>query len=254
MNCRVKKFLFVLSGVILLAFLMYSGNGIFAKGKGKGSKDRDRDGLTNRQERLIGTNPRAPDTDNDGLDDGTEVFIRDTDPDDPDSDDDGIDDFDDDNDNPIESEEFETSLVPTGTSSIISTIKKGEVKIEGESGNNVKVELHIKEARDATGNLVTDSGDTLSIDATLDGTPTPPLVINFNLVDGKVHVEQTFAIGSAGQSLRINSVGLTDSSGAPFATPGVIIGGDDGNDNDNDNDNGNGNDNTNDNENSNSNS
>lgn len=247
MTYGTKKFLFVFSGVIgviLLVLLMYSGNGIFAKGKGKGSGDRDRDGLTNKQERLLGTNPGDPDTDNDGLDDGSEAFGGDTDPNDSDSDDDGIDDSDDDNDNPIEAEEFETSLCPTGTSSIISTIKKGEVKIEGESGNDVKVELHIKEARDATGNLVTDSGDTLSIDATLDGTPNP-LVIGFNLVNGVVHVEQTFAIGSAGQCLRINSVGLTDSSNAPFATPGVIIGGDDGNDNDNDNDNDNGNSNSN---------
>ncbi len=46
--------------------------------------DSDGDGLTNEEERDLGTDPRDPDTDGDGVDDGTEVLDDGTDPRDPD--------------------------------------------------------------------------------------------------------------------------------------------------------------------------
>ncbi|MBI5927833.1 MAG: protein kinase [Chloroflexi bacterium] len=52
-------------------------------------QDNDDDGLTNAEERALGTNPDEADSDFDGLDDGDEVK-QDTDPQDPDSDDDGL--------------------------------------------------------------------------------------------------------------------------------------------------------------------
>ncbi|MGH2534580.1 MAG: hypothetical protein ACRDJW_20140 [Thermomicrobiales bacterium] len=51
--------------------------------------DRDGDGLTDDQERAIGTNPGNPDTDGDGLSDGDEVNKYGTNPLDPDTDGDG---------------------------------------------------------------------------------------------------------------------------------------------------------------------
>jgi hypothetical protein len=57
--------------------------------------DRDGDGLSDRAEQKLGTDPDNPDTDGDGLSDGEEVALG-TDPDDPDTDHDGIDDADDD--------------------------------------------------------------------------------------------------------------------------------------------------------------
>jgi len=57
--------------------------------------DRDGDGLSDRAEQRLGTDPDNPDTDGDGLTDGEEVALG-TDPNDPDTDHDGIDDADDD--------------------------------------------------------------------------------------------------------------------------------------------------------------
>ena len=54
--------------------------------------DPDKDGLTNEQEKQIGTNPANPDTDNDGLNDGVEVNTYKTNPLVPDSDNDGLND------------------------------------------------------------------------------------------------------------------------------------------------------------------
>ena len=53
--------------------------------------DRDGDGLSDRAEQKLGTDPDNPDTDGDGLSDGEEVALG-TDPNDPDTDHDGIDD------------------------------------------------------------------------------------------------------------------------------------------------------------------
>lgn len=55
--------------------------------------DDDHDGLTNAEERRIGTDPHNPDTDDDGLRDGEEVNIYRTDPLKPDTDDDGLSDY-----------------------------------------------------------------------------------------------------------------------------------------------------------------
>lgn len=55
-------------------------------------KDADCDGLTNQQERQLGTKRSSADTDRDGLSDGLEVNVLGSDPKDADSDDDGIDD------------------------------------------------------------------------------------------------------------------------------------------------------------------
>ncbi|MFT4569462.1 MAG: hypothetical protein ACI8TX_001865 [Hyphomicrobiaceae bacterium] len=58
----------------------------------RGKSDRDMDGLSNCRERnVVGTSHRNPDTDGDGVDDGTELEHG-TDPLDDDSDDDGMDD------------------------------------------------------------------------------------------------------------------------------------------------------------------
>jgi len=55
-----------------------------------GPKDSDADGLTDDEERALGTNPFDPDTDHDGLTDYEEVRIYHTDPLNPDSDFDGL--------------------------------------------------------------------------------------------------------------------------------------------------------------------
>lgn len=57
-----------------------------------GEQDQDGDGLTDRREAEIGTDPGAPDTDGDGLSDGEEVLRRGTDPLNPDTDQDGLND------------------------------------------------------------------------------------------------------------------------------------------------------------------
>jgi len=60
----------------------------------KGSADPDNDGLTNDQEKELGTDPKNPDTDGDGLSDGQEVNQYHTDPKKADSDGDGLSDYD----------------------------------------------------------------------------------------------------------------------------------------------------------------
>jgi outer membrane protein OmpA-like peptidoglycan-associated protein len=57
---------------------------------GSGDRDDDGDGLTNAEEKALGTDPRNPDTDGDGLNDGEEVKTYRTDPKNPDTDGDGI--------------------------------------------------------------------------------------------------------------------------------------------------------------------
>ena len=62
----------------------------YALNVGPGDIDSDGDGLYDRDEALIGTDPYDPDTDKDGLSDGEEHFNRKTDPLNPDSDFDGL--------------------------------------------------------------------------------------------------------------------------------------------------------------------
>ena len=52
--------------------------------------DSDNDGVNNLRERLIGSNPSSRDSDDDGISDGTEVFVTKTNPNDPDTDHDGL--------------------------------------------------------------------------------------------------------------------------------------------------------------------
>lgn len=59
-----------------------------------GVADYDKDGLSNSREREIGSDPRNPDTDGDGIRDGDEVFTYYTDPLKPDTDGDGLTDYD----------------------------------------------------------------------------------------------------------------------------------------------------------------
>jgi thiol-disulfide isomerase/thioredoxin len=68
---------------LFLAALSLTACGIF-------NDDWDGDGLTNAEERELGTDPRNADTDGDGLDDGIEVNVIGTDPLLPDTDDDGL--------------------------------------------------------------------------------------------------------------------------------------------------------------------
>lgn len=55
-----------------------------------GSSDNDGDGLTNKEERRLGTDPNNPDTDGDGLRDGDEVRVYSTNPLEKDTDGDGL--------------------------------------------------------------------------------------------------------------------------------------------------------------------
>lgn len=59
-------------------------------GLGKKYKDSDGDGLTDKEERQLGTDPYSRDTDKDGLSDYEEVYLYGTDPNDPDTDKDGM--------------------------------------------------------------------------------------------------------------------------------------------------------------------
>ena len=59
---------------------------------GAADLDDDEDGLTNAEELNAGTDPEIPDTDGDGLSDGTEVNTHGTDPTNPDTDGDGAND------------------------------------------------------------------------------------------------------------------------------------------------------------------
>lgn len=58
--------------------------------RGNPNKDTDGDGITDRDERKIGTDPKNPDTDGDGLSDGDEYYKHMTDPKNPDTDGEGL--------------------------------------------------------------------------------------------------------------------------------------------------------------------
>ncbi len=60
---------------------------------GSGNTDSDKDGLTERQEKALGTNPKVADSDRDGINDGDEVNKYNTDPLKKDSDNDGLNDY-----------------------------------------------------------------------------------------------------------------------------------------------------------------
>ncbi len=68
----------------------YTGGLAFVFGPGAGSLDADNDGLKNKEEKELGTDPHNPDTDGDGLSDGDEVLKYHTDPLKKDSDGDGL--------------------------------------------------------------------------------------------------------------------------------------------------------------------
>jgi hypothetical protein len=65
------------------------GTGRFADNIRKGSQDSDHDGLSDRVEKLIGTNAKLADTDHDGINDSEEASLG-TDPTVPDTDHDGV--------------------------------------------------------------------------------------------------------------------------------------------------------------------
>ena len=58
--------------------------------RGNPNKDTDGDGITDRDEKKLGTDPKNPDTDGDGLKDGEEYYTLKTDPRNPDTDGDGL--------------------------------------------------------------------------------------------------------------------------------------------------------------------
>ncbi|AFH49306.1 Peptidoglycan-associated outer membrane protein [Ignavibacterium album JCM 16511] len=74
-------------------FMLSASFGITFTGE-SGSSDRDKDGLTKNQEETLGTNPKNPDSDADGLKDGEEVNKSQTNPLQPDTDLDGLSDYD----------------------------------------------------------------------------------------------------------------------------------------------------------------
>lgn len=74
-------------------FMLSASLGITFTGE-SGSSDRDKDGLTKNQEESLGTNPKNPDSDADGLKDGEEVNKYQTNPLQPDTDLDGLSDYD----------------------------------------------------------------------------------------------------------------------------------------------------------------
>lgn len=74
-------------------FILNVSMGITFTGE-SGSSDRDKDGLTKDDEESLGTNPKNPDSDADGLKDGDEVNKYQTNPLQPDTDLDGLSDYD----------------------------------------------------------------------------------------------------------------------------------------------------------------
>ncbi|MDP4117227.1 MAG: OmpA family protein, partial [Bacteroidota bacterium] len=72
-------------------YYYFAGVGVMFGG---GPKDADHDGLLNWQEEQLGTNPKNPDTDGDGLSDGDEVMKYHTNPLKADTDGDGLSDYD----------------------------------------------------------------------------------------------------------------------------------------------------------------
>lgn len=261
-----KKFIPGLIGVLGFVSLVAFGDFAYAKSHQKGNtsnaeakasaSDKDKDGLSDKEERKLKTNPRDADTDHDGLSDGMEVNklntdpkvadsdddgVKDgdetadgTDPEDSDSDDDGVDDGDDDDDHSADADNYEAPLVP---SSDAFTIQKGAVEIDGK--NSGKVKLEILELRDAAGNLVTNTGNSLSIDVNLDGVQST-LSIPFDSNEGKVEMESNLTgqiLGTTtGQILGITKVVLLDNGGNSFMTPGIKLGGADDDDEEDDND------------------
>jgi hypothetical protein len=76
------------TAALLLSLVACQGGEVFI------DPDPDNDGLTNAEEEVLGTDPNNPDTDGDGLNDGTEVRQYRTDPLNPDTDGDGLSDGD----------------------------------------------------------------------------------------------------------------------------------------------------------------
>ncbi len=248
-----------LMGILGFISLVAFGDAVYAKNNYKvlqpntktPSKDTDQDGLTDKEERKLKTNPKDADTDHDGLSDGLEVKTLKTDPKsadsdddgiddgdevadgtnptDVDSDDDGIDDSEDDNNHSADSSKYDVTLVPTSNT---FTFKNGEVEIDGKDG--VKIKMEIDELQDANGNPVTNTGNTLFIDYILDGVQNIQN-ISFDSNEGKVKTGSN--LGLSGQILSINNIILLDSENNSFASPGIKIGGsDDGDDDDDDDD------------------
>lgn len=101
-------------------------------------EDIDYDGLTNKQETELGTNPRIADTDMDGLEDGKEVNETKTDPLKADTDGDGLNDYD----------EIELELDPLKADSKGDGKKDGERKLSyTQKNDNVTVTVN------GTGNI-----------------------------------------------------------------------------------------------------
>jgi outer membrane protein OmpA-like peptidoglycan-associated protein len=89
---RNLNFLVVLALILGGATLQYGCSS--SKKAAKTTLDSDHDGLSNAQEKKIGTDPHNPDTDGDGLNDGEEVNKYHTNPTNPDTDGDGLNDGD----------------------------------------------------------------------------------------------------------------------------------------------------------------
>jgi outer membrane protein OmpA-like peptidoglycan-associated protein len=85
---------FLLILLLILGFTAFQYGCSSSKKAAKTSQDSDHDGLTNAQEKQIGTDPHNPDTDGDGLTDGEEVNKYHTNPTNPDTDGDGLNDGD----------------------------------------------------------------------------------------------------------------------------------------------------------------
>ena len=83
----------ILNSIIRLEFFLQNLPKIQVDDDDDCFNDSDCDGLTDDEERILGTNPYNPDTDGDGLTDYQEVRIYFTNPLNPDTDGDGINDF-----------------------------------------------------------------------------------------------------------------------------------------------------------------